>query len=144
MWLINFFKKKQSKQDFFEAEVLGKMRKFKALGGKIPCGCCLEAFREHLEAICTVCASCGELIYPGDPVGQAWDGAPHPYTHLTFECCETAAFYCGVWGKGELVSLHELDPDKYPEGTKNILHLSLMDMEKGGSGIVFVNNIGEN
>ena len=68
----------------------------------------------------TTCASCKQPIYPGTPVGQAWMGAPHPFTHLTFECCESGGLYCGVWGGGRLKTLHEIHPEKYPEGTANV------------------------
>ena len=79
---------------------------------KLPmCPTCTE---QYLNKFSTFCASCKWPIFPGRPVGQAWHGAPYPFTHLTFRCCDTGGLYCGQWGEGRLISLHELNPEKYP------------------------------
>jgi hypothetical protein len=82
------------------------------------CPNCLEAF---FAAHATTCAACDGPILPGMPVGQAWVGAPHPFTHLDFECTASGGLYCGVWGQGRLITLHELEPDTYPPGTPNVM-----------------------
>ncbi len=73
------------------------------------------------QGLNTFCASCKRLITPGMPVGQAWSGAPYPFTHMTFECCESGGLYCGQWGEGRLRTLHEIDPENYPEGTATVV-----------------------
>lgn len=94
-------------------------------GQKIECGpsaeICPQCTEAWLEKASTTCAKCGGPIVPGAAVGQAWIGAKYPYTHLTFDCCDTGAYYCGVWGSGRLITLHELDPEKYPPGTGSVL-----------------------
>lgn len=82
---------------------------------------CPSCTGEYLNKFCTLCASCERPIFPGMPVGQAWTGAPHPCTHLGFDCCESGGLYCGRWGEGRLITLHELNPDKYPDGTATVL-----------------------
>lgn len=82
------------------------------------CTACMQAW---LERHSTRCASCGGPICPGMPVGQAWVGAPHPHTHMTFACTESGGLWCGRWGKGRLISLHEIDPGKYAPGTANAM-----------------------
>lgn len=86
---------------------------------------CASCAERYLNQACTLCASCGNPIFPGNPVGQAWQGAPHPYTHLTFDCCATGALYCGRWGEGKLITLHELEPDKYPDGSSSVMNVVL-------------------
>ena len=82
---------------------------------------CLYCTETYLNRYSTLCASCGRPIFPGTAVGRAWINTPYLYTHLTLECCETAAFYCGRWEEGWLKTLHELNPEKYPEGTASVL-----------------------
>jgi hypothetical protein len=67
---------------------------------------------EYLNKFSTLCAECEEPILPGDPVGQAWEDASHPYTHM--RCAQSAALFCGKWGEGRLISLHEMNPARYP------------------------------
>jgi hypothetical protein len=100
----------------FTITVLGVECRFKK--GLPTCATCSV---EYLNKHSTICASCSEPIFPGNAVGVAWRGADHPYTHLTFECCDTGALYCGYWGEGELITLHQLDPKKYPEGTSSVV-----------------------
>jgi hypothetical protein len=82
------------------------------------CQQCAEVF---LNQNSTVCASCGRPILPGMEVGQAWRGAPHPYTHLLDRCCGSGALFCGMWGNGRLITLHELYPEKFPPGTATVM-----------------------
>jgi hypothetical protein len=82
------------------------------------CSSCTE---QYLNRFSTLCASCERPIFPGTPVGQAWSGAPRPFTHLTSECCESGALYCGRWDEGHLITLHELSPAKYPAGTPSVV-----------------------
>ncbi len=82
------------------------------------CTACLQAW---LERHSTRCASCDGPICPGMPVAQAWIGAPHPYTHMNFICTETAGLWCGRWGRGRLITLHETEPGTYASGTANAM-----------------------
>jgi hypothetical protein len=75
---------------------------------------CPECLQKHLNAVSTVCAKCREPIIPGTRVARAWSGAPYPYTCLGWDCCESGALYVGIWGEGKLITLHDLDPKKYP------------------------------
>ncbi len=82
------------------------------------CPVCTE---RYLNEFSTLCASCERPIFPGTPVGKAgWEGATHPFIHLTKGCCDTMALYCGRWGGGNLITLHELDPEKYLAGTSSV------------------------
>lgn len=82
---------------------------------------CPSCTEQYLNKFSTLCASCGRPIFPGTPVGQAWHGAPHPFTHLAFGCCDSGGLYCGQWGEGRLLTLHELNPEKYPAGTSSVV-----------------------
>jgi hypothetical protein len=82
---------------------------------------CAECLTAYLEKYSQTCASCSGPILPGMPVGQAWGGAKHPFTHLMDGCCESGGLYCGRWGQGRLVTLHELNPEKYPPGTVTVM-----------------------
>jgi hypothetical protein len=82
---------------------------------------CPDCVEEYLNRYSTRCASCRQPILPGMPVGQAWKGSPFPHTHMTFECTESGGLYCGRWGQGRLVTLHELDPAQFPPGTPNVM-----------------------
>ncbi len=72
---------------------------------------------EYLNRYATLCGECERIIFPGDSVAQACMGASHPYTHLTTECCPSGALWCGTWGEGRLITLHEIDPEEFPHGT---------------------------
>lgn len=66
---------------------------------------CPSCTEEYLNKYSTICAKCGKPIFPGTPVAVAsWEGALYPYTHMTFDCGEPAA-YCGTWGEGKLIGL---------------------------------------
>lgn len=95
--------------------VLGVECEFK---GSPMCPPCTE---QYLNRFSVLCASCKRPIFPGEPVGQAWHDAPHPFTHLTLGCCDSGGFYCGRWGEGRLLTLHELNPEQYPEGTPSVV-----------------------
>jgi len=73
------------------------------------CPACMVRYYERYH---TTCGTCEEPIFPGEAVAQAYRGAAHPYTHMTFECSPCGAFYCGVWDKGRLKSLVELERAK--------------------------------
>ncbi|MEY4744972.1 MAG: hypothetical protein RL272_917 [Candidatus Parcubacteria bacterium] len=89
------------------------------LGPDAPiCAACMQTW---LERHSTRCASCGGPICPGMPVGQAWVGAPYQHTHMNFDCTESGGLWCGRWGRGRLVTLHEIDPEKYAPGTANAM-----------------------
>ena len=82
---------------------------------------CPDCIEEYLNRHSTRCASCRQPILPGMPVGQAWDGAPFPHTHMAFDCTESGGLYCGRWGQGKLITLHQLDPAQFPPGTPNLM-----------------------
>ncbi len=92
------------------------------LVGSPMCPACTETY---LNMYSTICARCREPILPGTPVGRSSTGARYPFLHLRFDCCQTGALYCGMWGEGCLISLHELKPDTYPEGTLSVLDHTL-------------------
>ena len=82
---------------------------------------CAECMSAWLDRHGTTCATCDGPICPGMPVGQAWNGAPHPHTHMNFECTESGGLWCGRWGKGRLITLHEIDPATYGPGTASAM-----------------------
>lgn len=82
--------------------------------------CCEECTGTYLNQFSTLCGSCLRPIFPGARVAQARMGAPHPFTHCR-PGCAPSAFYCGEWGEGQLVTLHELDPETYPRGAATVL-----------------------
>lgn len=79
------------------------------------CPACTEAF---VEVHSTQCAECERSIFPTEPVANSWVDASRPYTHL--RCALDIDLYCGLWGKGEFISLHCLEPAQYPPGTRNL------------------------
>lgn len=85
----------------FKIKILGATRAFTC---PEICPSCLEAY---LSKVSTLCAGCNGPILPGTPVAAAWIGAEHPYTHVNHECGEPA-FYCGMWGEGQLMGLKDL------------------------------------
>lgn len=82
------------------------------------CQACTE---DYLNRFSITCVSCGLPILPGTRIGLVQPGVRYQYAHLQPGCCDTGALYCGVWGEGVLISLHELHPEKYPEGTLSVL-----------------------
>jgi len=85
---------------------------------------CPECSATYLDSVATVCGACKTPILPDMPV--ALNGCKnqkkHPYTHLNRNCCPSGGLYCGTWGEGELMTLHELDPKKFPAGSASIAH----------------------
>lgn len=79
---------------------------------------CPKCAEKYVDFYRTSCAECDRPIMPSEPVADAWVGAPHKYTHL--KCTPDPDLYCGLWGKGEFISLHRLEPSQYPPGTRNI------------------------
>lgn len=75
------------------------------------CPACSEVY---LNKHATLCGTCEEPICPGMSVGKAEVGSSYPYAHLTPECSDSAANWCGYWGEGRLVTLHEIDPKSFP------------------------------
>lgn len=82
---------------------------------------CKDCFEAYLNKYSTYCAVCDLPILPGMHVGQAWSGSKHPLTHLDTGCCKSGGLYCGKWGQGRLITLHELKPNKYPPGTTTVM-----------------------
>jgi len=86
---------------------------------------CAECTEAYIDFYKSTCAECGRPILPSEPVADAWVGAPHKYTHLS--CTTDPDLYCGLWGKGEFISLHRLEPSHFPPGTRNLkTHESFM------------------
>jgi hypothetical protein len=83
---------------------------------------CPECAEKYLNETSTLCGQCQEPIVPGTPVAQnATDTAKkNPYTHMYRSCCPSGGLFCGLWGNGRLISLHELDPNKYGRATATV------------------------
>src|SRR3989338_1127048 len=73
---------------------------------------CQTCAEEYLNKFSTLCHSCKRPIFPGERV--ALSGSQPTYTHVEEGA---GGLYCGQWGEGQLITLHELNPAKYPEGT---------------------------
>ncbi len=111
----------------FELIILGSVQQFY----KSPL--CIACTRAYMDKYATYCAYCDKPILPGMKVGITGEGDKYPFAHLN--CCDSLAFFCGEWGEGRLVTLHELAPDKYPEGTGSVLFHTL---DTGQTSIVNV------
>jgi hypothetical protein len=94
---------------------------------------CVACSTDYLNKVSTLCGVCEEPIIPGMRVGIAHDGAKHPYTHLNMGCCVSGALFCGAWGEGRLVSLHELNPEQFPDDTSCVAEHAL---KTGGPVVV--------
>lgn len=82
---------------------------------------CLPCAEQYLNQHSIRCVACQEPITPGTPV---CDGAYRKDGHIAYvhvNCAGTLAGYCGVWGEGRRITLHELKPEKYPEGTFSVV-----------------------
>lgn len=84
------------------------------------CHACTE---KYLNEASTVCATCGGPIVPDDLVAISDIHSPFPYTHATAECSDDPGLWCGKWGVGTLIALHELNPEEFPEGTPSLMGL---------------------
>lgn len=91
---------------------------------------CPQCTADYFNKYSTTCAVCKEPIVPSMPVAMAPDGLEFPYVHLLDKCCEDKDLFCGRWGEGELVPLHEFF-SAIPEGILTlkefILRRGLMD-----------------
>ncbi len=93
------------------------------------CGACMEAW---LNKYAARCACCEGPIFPGDYVAQAMNDSKQPFTHLSSDCCPSGGLFCGMWGQGRLFTLHELDPGKFPEGSRTMVEAAV----KSGKPII--------
>ncbi len=93
-----------------------------ALEVNIPAGLdsCRNCFEEWLNRHAATCASCGDPILPGCLVAEVDPFASPPFTHMRPVCCGQPSRFCGVWGEGRLISLHEMHPDDIPSGTRTL------------------------
>ncbi len=85
---------------------------------------CKECSEKYLNANATKCAVCKMPIFPGDAVGDPSGSIltiGKKFVHLTHGCCEDGGYFCGYWGEGRLVRLHEVDPKQFPEGTTTVM-----------------------
>ena len=85
---------------------------------------CKECIEKSLNVFATRCDCCGEPILPGMPVAVSCQKPEYskgfPYTCMGWDCCVCGIAYCGVWGMGRLVTLNELNPEKYAPGCSNL------------------------
>lgn len=104
------------------------------MGSDQLCPLCVQ---KDCEEHGTTCAECGKPILPGELVGMAPMNPPYPFefTHLSQECSPGLFTVCGRWGKGRLITLHELNPEKFPSGTISPIHAAF-----SGGGPVFVSS----
>lgn len=83
-------------------------------------GICLTCFQKWLDRHATTCAVCGEPILPGSSVAERSPFDDPPFVHMRPMCCRYPSKYCGKWGAGRLISLHEMHPDHIPPGTRTL------------------------
>jgi len=86
---------------------------------------CRECFTGYLNKYATICGACGGLIFPGEMVAERpVEGNPNAIVHRVKKCCFYADNWCGMWGQGRLISLHELQPETFPSGSRraNVLN----------------------
>ena len=80
---------------------------------------CRKCFTAYLNKYSTLCGACGELIFPGEHVAERpVKGNPNAIVHRVKKCCLYEDNWCGTWGQGRLISLHELQPELFPEGSR--------------------------
>ena len=78
------------------------------------CPACEQTFAEQYA---TTCAACRKPIIPDTLVGTS--GQPDcPFVHND-GCLTNPMDYCGMWGAGKLLTLHDLNP-KFPPGSYSI------------------------
>lgn len=101
---------------------------------------CRECIEKSLNEFSTKCDACGCVIMPGMAVAVSCQkkefSKGYPYTCMGWDCCIGLA-YCGVWGMGRLVTLHELNPDKYAAGCA---HIGDAVINGPPEGVVIVND----
>jgi len=93
---------------------------------------CEACFERWLSRCATVCHTCGEPILPGMCVAEISSSADSPFTHMRPSCCNYPHEYCGLWGLGRLITLHELFPSEIPAGTRTIRDHALL-LNPGGA-----------
>ncbi len=76
------------------------------------CPACVQACAEQCS---TTCAVCTRPIVPGMLVGRS-GRTDFPLVHDD-TCVEDPNDFCGQWGEGRLIGLHEFNPHKYEPGT---------------------------
>ncbi|MFH1047699.1 MAG: hypothetical protein V1738_05325 [Patescibacteria group bacterium] len=85
---------------------------------------CSKCFAEYLSKYSTTCGKCGGIILPGEKVAERpFENNPRTLVHLSVECSLYGDNWCGIWGQGRLVSLHELYPQLFPAGTRRAVDL---------------------
>ncbi|MEA3249435.1 MAG: hypothetical protein U9Q03_03695 [Patescibacteria group bacterium] len=82
--------------------------------------CCKECFESWLNLHATTCSVCGEPILTFKSVAEISPFSNPPFAHMRPMCCRYPSKYCGMWGPGRLISLHELHPDQISPGTRTI------------------------
>jgi hypothetical protein len=99
------------------------------MGSNKLCPACVQ---KDCEDNGTTCAICGGPIVPGMQVGVAPNSSPHDFsfTHMRQGCSPGVFTICGRWGRGRLITLHELNPEKFPEGTITPAHAALVGRRK--------------
>lgn len=90
-----------SKPHDFDVVVLGSICR---INSSTMCETCTS---KYLNRFSTICASCKRPIFPGTHVARS-KVAEHEFTHLSFDCCQSGALYCGKW-VGRLITLDELN-----------------------------------
>ncbi len=83
------------------------------------CPLCRDCLVAWLVKYSTTCACCGGLILPYEKVAERpVEGNPFGLVHYSKRCAYYADNWCGVWGQGRLISIHELHPQIFPEGIR--------------------------
>jgi hypothetical protein len=80
---------------------------------------CSDCFEKWLNLNSITCPSCDKPILPGSKVADiSPEGTSEiTLTHVEENCCGDPSLYCGIWGPGQLVTLHDLFPNLIPPGT---------------------------
>lgn len=88
---------------------------------------CFNCFVRWLNLHSVKCEKCGQVILPGEKVSEIHDSSGHKLiVHHNVDCAQNSANWCGIWGQGRLVSLHELYPGIFPKGTRTARVLNLL------------------
>ncbi|MBU0624975.1 hypothetical protein KKF05_01390 [Patescibacteria group bacterium] len=87
---------------------------------------CRDCFIAYLIRYATSCTVCNGHILPGDPVAEIPIANQLCLAHRTKHCARYVDRYCGIWGQGRLISLHELMPDIIPAGVRTMAGLNIL------------------
>lgn len=87
---------------------------------------CRGCFEKWLNRHATTCAACGEPILTGRSVAERSPFDDPPFVHMRPMCCRYPSKFCGKWGQGRLISLHEMYPDQIPPGTRTIADYAML------------------